>query len=247
MGWWQKPSLALAAAAAVVALNACATPGMSLAPAPTNDSFALAPAPAQFTAFCSRNPAECQGLEVGPATAAAQVTYRPASRFGAPPRNFDRFDWSQAFALPDEPVQISYAPPPGRAPARSAVVQQLIRINTQVNKAVRFRSDELLFGTDDFWSLPVRGRDGVLMGDCEDYALLKRSILLSEGFSPDSLSIAIVRTVRGDIHAVLLVSTAEGEMVLDSLTPVVGTWKQSRYTLIARQAAGNGAAWLQPA
>lgn len=244
---WQKPSLVMAVGAAVVALSACATNNVARAPAPAKDLFAYAPAPAQFTAFCARNPAECRGMEIGPLAAASQVSYRPASRYGAAAQNFNRFDWSQAFALPDEPVEITYAPPSGRAPAKSAVVRHLIEVNTEVNKAVRFRSDDLLFGTDDFWALPVMGRDGVLMGDCEDYALMKRSRLLAEGYSPDDLSLAIVRTLRGDIHAVLLVATDEGEMVLDSLTPLVGTWKQSRYSLIARQAAGDAKTWLQPA
>jgi predicted transglutaminase-like cysteine proteinase len=247
MGRRITPALAIAAGASMLLLSACATSQFTPSPAARGEMFAYAPAPAQFTAFCARNPNQCKGMEIGSVAAAAPATYRPASRSGVPPQNYNRFDWSQAFALPDEPVQISYAPPHGRMLSKSAVVRHLIEVNTDVNQSVRFRSDDQLFGTDDYWALPVKTKDGLLMGDCEDYALMKRSVLLAEGFSPDSLSLAVVRTARGDVHAVLLVATDEGEMVLDSLTPIVGTWKQSRYALIARQAAGNAKTWIQPA
>ena len=230
-------STATAAFSALVLMAASVSATVARAAEPAN--LISAPAPRQFVAFCERHPTECSAETPSVASAQAEPTYATAA-------GPEGFNWSYAFSAP-APRKALSTPKARDAPASRAEIARLNRINRQVNRSVHFRSDATLFGLDDVWSLPVTGGDGLLYGDCEDYALQKRSVLLAQGFAPDSLSLAVVRTGRGDIHAVLLVRTPTGEMMMDSLTSWVVPWEKSAYTLIARQAAGGAGAWAQPA
>jgi len=83
-------------------------------------------------------------------------------------------------------------------------------INWQVNRSVRYVSDQQHFGVVDYWTIV---RDG--MGDCEDYALTKRQMLRRMGFSSDAMRIVAMQD-GGEGHAVLVVRTDRGDMVLDN-------------------------------
>jgi predicted transglutaminase-like cysteine proteinase len=54
-------------------------------------------------------------------------------------------------------------------------------------------------------------------GDCEDFAILKRALLLGAGFSDEALFLCLVMVPGLGAHAVLLVRTDDGMRVLDSL------------------------------
>ncbi len=49
------------------------------------------------------------------------------------------------------------------------------------------------------------GEDGY--GDCEDYALLKRKMLMQAGWPREALLMTVVRDKKGEGHAVLTVKT----------------------------------------
>lgn len=112
------------------------------------------------------------------------------------------------------------------------------RINREVNRAIRHREDSAVYGRPDQWAL---GEAGV--GDCEDYALAKRAALIQAGVPARALSIALVETRRGESHAVLLIDTDKGAMVLDNLSPWIRRWDQTSYTWIARQSPGDPLTW----
>lgn len=112
------------------------------------------------------------------------------------------------------------------------------RINREVNRAIRHREDSAIYGRPDQWAL---GEAGV--GDCEDYALAKRAALIQAGVPARALSIALVETRRGESHAVLLIDTDKGAMVLDNLSPWIRRWDQTPYTWIARQTPGDPLTW----
>jgi len=76
-------------------------------------------------------------------------------------------------------------------------------VNRDANRVDR-RSQPLEVGGDN---------DGVF--DCEDYALLKRRLLIARGVSPSDLHLWAVTTSQGSRHMVL---EARG-LILDSLTP----------------------------
>ncbi|WP_309628520.1 transglutaminase-like cysteine peptidase [Brevundimonas sp.] len=142
---------------------------------------------------------------------------------------------------PAAPPPVTTAPVP---PLADVTVQRLETVSRRVNRAIRRASDADAHGRADIWVVP-QGRGAV--GDCEDYVLAKRRALIEVGVDPAAMSIAIVRTRGGELHAVLLVATPEGERVLDNLTPWVLLWNEAPYEWLERQAPGQPLVWVQAA
>ncbi len=88
----------------------------------------------------------------------------------------------------------------------------LVYVNDYVNRRMRYKADEDL-STE--WTLP-RIIDGEpLVGDCEEHALLKRSIL--RNFIPEeSMFLVNLVTEVDRSHIVLAVRTSEGDVLLDN-------------------------------
>ena len=123
-----------------------------------------------------------------------------------------------------------------------SVLALLRTANDQVNGMMRPSTDEQTYGVEDYWNDPAL-RYGV-RGDCEDFALEKRRLLIDRGVPAAALSIAIVRTRRDDEHAVLVVTTKAGDYVLDNLAADVRPWRRSGYTWISRQGPGDDLSWV---
>jgi len=151
-------------------------------------------------------------------------------------------------ALPLSTRPLFAAPPvrpPSPPPAIAAVPTRALQtLNNRINRAIRRASDADAYGREDLWMLPTGVRPS---GDCEDYVLAKRRALIETGVDPAALSIAIVRTRRGETHAVLLVATPEGEQVLDNLSPWVLRWDQAPYDWLERQSPGQALTWVMAA
>jgi predicted transglutaminase-like cysteine proteinase len=122
--------------------------------------------------------------------------------------------------------------------------QMLNDVNVLVNSHVRSVSDLRHYGVSDFWELPME--NGGNAGDCEDYVLEKRKLLMARGFPMGALSIALVKTSWNESHAVLLVSTDRGAYVLDNLTPLIRPWAAVAYTWVKWQLPNNPNIWIQP-
>lgn len=114
------------------------------------------------------------------------------------------------------------------------------RVNRWVNSAIQPRSDQRQWGVEDLWSYPDNGE-----GDCEDYVLLKRRMLLEEDFPAPSLLITIVRNRKGEGHAILMVRTDRGDFVLDNLSDEMLPWSKADYHFIKRQSESNPNIWLK--
>lgn len=149
---------------------------------------------------------------------------------------------SASLSTEDEP-----APAAGNAVETPATVTMtaerwiLVRgVNQQVNRSIRAVSDPAHYGQADYWALQS-GQDQ--SGDCEDYALTKRHQLIAAGLPSDALTFAIVRTSWGELHAVLILATDEGDMVLDNLTPWIVRWHKTSYRWIERQLPGRPLEW----
>ncbi|MDB5504422.1 MAG: transglutaminase, partial [Tardiphaga sp.] len=104
----------------------------------------------------------------------------------------------------------------GATQARDIVITQtawkdLLRVNRWVNETVKPLTDMDHWGVIEKWSLPTDG-----YGDCEDYVLLKRKMLIDAGWPREALLITVVRDKKGEGHAVLTVKTDKGEFVLDN-------------------------------
>lgn len=116
---------------------------------------------------------------------------------------------------------------------------KMLEINTQVNQAIRPDTDMNINGVEELWSYPRT------VGDCEDYVLLKRLMLIKKGFSPADLLITVVLQQSGAGHAVLTVRTNYGDYILDNLRGDVRLWSDSGYTYVKRQSSVNAGLWTK--
>lgn len=103
-------------------------------------------------------------------------------------------------------------------------------INRAVNKQVREIEDQTQYGVEEHWALPThRG------GDCEDLVLLKKKMLVERGVSSEALLIATVLDKQLRSHAVLVLRTSKGDLVLDNLTNKILPWDRTGYTFLKLQ------------
>ncbi len=116
--------------------------------------------------------------------------------------------------------------------------QELVAVNTDVNRKIRPVTDEQYYKTLEHWTLPAN------YGDCEDYALLKRRDLARRGWPTGALLIAVVFDEIGDGHAVLVVRTDRGEFILDNRTNEIRRWDQTFYRFVKRQSVSNPRRWV---
>lgn len=116
--------------------------------------------------------------------------------------------------------------------------RQLLAINARVNSSVLPATDEDLYDMAERWAYPTSA------GDCEDYALLKRKQLIAAGWDPSTLLMTVVRQQNGDGHAVLMVRTDRGDLVLDNQDFTVRVWTDSPYHFLKRQSQANPGEWV---
>ncbi len=115
----------------------------------------------------------------------------------------------------------------------------LLRINFDVNNAIIPMTDEEIYGVDERWAYPRS------VGDCEDYALLKRKMLINAGFPESDLLITVVLQPNGDGHAVLTVRTDHGDFILDNMRNKVLLWSETEYRFLKRQSSENSGRWVK--
>jgi len=111
-------------------------------------------------------------------------------------------------------------------------------VNTMVNNNITPMTDKEIYGKDEVWAYPTTA------GDCEDFALLKRRILIQRGISPANLLLTVVRKPDGEGHAVLTLRTSNGDFVLDNLASNVKPWFDTPYSFIKRQSSNNAGRWV---
>jgi predicted transglutaminase-like cysteine proteinase len=113
------------------------------------------------------------------------------------------------------------------------------QINKSINAAIEPVSDLDHWGIVDQWDYPADGK-----GDCEDYALLKRKLLIAAGVPRQALLMTVVRDENGDGHALLTLKTSRGDYVLDNKVDEVRLWSATGYQYIKRQSQEDPNAWV---
>jgi predicted transglutaminase-like cysteine proteinase len=116
---------------------------------------------------------------------------------------------------------------------------ELDKVNRWVNHHVRPMSDLDHWGVVEKWSIPTDG-----YGDCEDYVLLKRKMLIDLGWLPEALLITVVRDKMDEAHVVLTVKSDKGEFILDSQYENIVTSTESGYRFVERQSQSDPMVWL---
>ena len=127
---------------------------------------------------------------------------------------------------------------PVRVKLTRALLQDLHSVNSAVNRQIAPITDQDQFNRPEVWTYPTT------QGDCEDYVLLKRRILMQRGWPESALLITVVREANGNGHAVLTVTTSAGDLVLDNQHAQVRDWRDTPYRFIKRQSQSNPVKWV---
>lgn len=148
-----------------------------------------------------------------------------------PPGGFQAYCASQ----PEACVRTPAEPPVQLTEAR---FQLLLDVNWKANASIRYVTDSLAEGKSESWRRP---KD---VGDCEDYALLKREMLIERGWPRSGLLLAYARTPRKKHHIVLVVRTDKGDFVLDNkVMSRVLPWEALHYDWVSRQSPDDPTVW----
>jgi predicted transglutaminase-like cysteine proteinase len=119
-----------------------------------------------------------------------------------------------------------------------AAWRELTEVNAYVNASIAPISDQDLYAVPERWDFPADA------GDCEDYVLLKKRYLERLGFPSHTLLITVVLDEIGEGHAVLTVTTANGDFVLDNRRNEVLPWSATRYRFLKRQSQEDPRVWI---
>ena len=112
--------------------------------------------------------------------------------------------------------------------------------NAKVNSMITPLSDMQHWGVIDHWDLPEDG-----YGDCEDYVLFKRKLLIAAGLPRQALLVTVVKDEKGEGHAVLTLKTDHGEFVMDNMRDRVRPWSEFPYRFVKRQSQMDPNIWVQ--
>ena len=115
--------------------------------------------------------------------------------------------------------------------------RDLVEVNTHSNRTIRPVTDFEAYNREEVWAYPTS------IGDCEDYVLMKRHMLMQRGWPASSLLITVVRQPNGEGHAVLTVRTDKADYILDNLDNKIRPWNETPYRYLKRQAAEHSGQW----
>jgi predicted transglutaminase-like cysteine proteinase len=117
--------------------------------------------------------------------------------------------------------------------------KDLVRVNRWVNTNIKPMTDMEHWGVVERWNYPDDG-----YGDCEDYVLQKRKMLMQAGWPREALLITVVRDKNGDGHAILTVKTDKGEYILDNQIDDILLWSDTAYRFVKRQSQSDPNVWV---
>jgi predicted transglutaminase-like cysteine proteinase len=123
---------------------------------------------------------------------------------------------------------------PGAVALSQATWNTIVSVNRRVNGRIKPITDKEHWGLVDRWEFPDDG-----MGDCEDFQLLKRRLLVEKGLPRRALRMTVVIDELGEGHAVLMVRTDRGDYILDNKTSAVLPWNQTGYVYVKRESQDN--------
>lgn len=116
--------------------------------------------------------------------------------------------------------------------------ERLLTVNARVNAEIVPVTDQDLYHVAERWTYPSG------YGDCEDIALMKRRQLIEAGWPASTLLIAVVRQSNGEGHAVLMVRTDRGDLVLDNQDGLIKVWTETPYRFLKRQSQADQGKWV---
>ncbi len=215
-------------------------------------------APTAFLEMCSRSPEDCQQSAQSDAArtvalARQAMVEKYALAFTHLTTNTASDPMPGAIDSPQWPRLVGNRPGDSTLPAATVadylridlnrdVMATLKAVNHRVNRSLIADTDVDVYQINDYWEAPALTPGA--RGDCEDFALVKRRLLIAQGIPAAALSLAIVRTRYNEDHAVLVVATQQGDFVLDNLAFSVRPWQKTGYDWVSRQAPGDDLGWV---
>lgn len=115
---------------------------------------------------------------------------------------------------------------------------QIVQVNNYVNNTIRPATDMEVYGVAEMWTYPVDA------GDCEDFALLKKRYLAGLGVSPDEMLMTVLLDEKGEGHAVLTITTDQGDLILDNRRNEILRWDRTGYKFLKRQSQQDPQKWV---
>jgi predicted transglutaminase-like cysteine proteinase len=115
---------------------------------------------------------------------------------------------------------------------------QLNFINAMINAVIAPKPGEPAVDSD--WLI------GPAQGNCNDYAVTKRHLLLEAGWPASALLLAeVVRVTTGEHHLILIVRGTNSDFVLDNLRPFIVSLAETRddYLWVRIESAENPRFW----
>lgn len=106
----------------------------------------------------------------------------------------------------------------------------VVGVNNTVNREIEAITDEDHWGVVDRWDIPTDGK-----GDCEDYVLLKRKRLAEAGLPRRAMLVTVVIDEENAGHAVLMIRTDRGDLILDNKRNAILPWSQTGYVYVKRE------------
>jgi len=121
---------------------------------------------------------------------------------------------------------------------------ELNQINTIVNGEIEPISDEDHYRIYEqnilnWWTYPDDGK-----GNCNDYVLMKRKLLIEAGWPKSALLATVVVDHHGDGHLILMVRTDRGDLILDNMRQEILQWDRTGYRFVKRQSAFDPNDWV---
>jgi predicted transglutaminase-like cysteine proteinase len=177
-----------------------------------------------------------------PPTAAAlhfqDASFAPVGDAKSAPYGWLHFCDAQPAECEPQPV------PPVFAPLTAESWTELNQINTIANREIDPIGDEdhyRIYEQDilNWWTYPDDGR-----GNCNDYVILKRKLLVEAGWPKAALLMTVVVDRHGDGHLILMVRTDRGDLILDNMREEIVSWDRTGYRFVKRQSALNPNDWV---
>jgi hypothetical protein len=107
------------------------------------------------------------------------------------------------------------------AVAQTSAIDLVTKVHNTVNSKLKFKDDTKAGGRpNDTWTIPTG-----IYGDCEDYALLKKKLLIEAGFNADDIKLLIVnrqgeqKSTKKVIYLHVVAYIPSLNVILDSGSP----------------------------
>jgi len=133
----------------------------------------------------------------------------------------------------------SNSPDNERIDLTPASLTLLKRVNHRINASIIPISKTYIGNLNAIWTIAPN------QGDCNDYAVTKRHELLNKGLPSSALRLSVTKTAFGVGHLVLVVSTKQGDLVMDSLSDAIRSWQATDYQWLKIQSAHDPHLWVE--